>query len=131
MKERSRTNVTRVVTLLLVLVVFASALSACSKPGTQSPDPTAKPTDAVETSKPAEEPNKEEDPFYIEGGEGVTLTYWLPMNDYQSQYFTTMAEHPFYEWLEEKTGVKVEFIHPTYEQKDQQLTLMISSGELF
>ena len=70
-------------------------------------------------------------PLYIEVSEGITLTYWIPMTSAQAQYYTTLAEHPYFIWLEEQTGVRVEFIHPSEDQMDQQLNLMIAGGEFY
>lgn len=73
----------------------------------------------------------ESSPLYIEGSEGVTLTYWIPMDSVQSQYYTNLNEHPFYQWLEEQTGVHIEFIHPSEEQMSTQFTLMMASGNYY
>jgi putative aldouronate transport system substrate-binding protein len=74
---------------------------------------------------------EESDPFFIEGGEGKTLTVWVPMDYIASMTFTSLAEHPFFQWLEEKTGVSVTFVHPTWEQLEQQMTQMITTGEYY
>lgn len=74
---------------------------------------------------------QEKDSLTIEGGDGVTLTYWIPMENPLPQYYTTLAEHPYFIWLKEQTGVTVEFIHPTFEQMEQQLNLMIASGKFY
>lgn len=71
------------------------------------------------------------DSLAIEGGEGVTLSYWIPMDSYQLQQYNTLAEHPYFIWLEEQTGVHIDFIHPTYEQMEQQLNLMMASGNYY
>ena len=44
-------------------------------------------------------------PLWIEGAEGKTLTYWIPIDSQAAQYFETYAEHPFFQWMEEQTGV--------------------------
>ncbi len=67
-------------------------------------------------------------PLYIEGSEGVTLTYWIPMSSTQTQYFSNLSEHPFWQWMEAQTGVHVEFIHPSEDQMATQATLMMASG---
>ena len=70
-------------------------------------------------------------PLYIEGSEGVTLTYWIPMSGTQTQYFSNLSEHPFWQWMEEQTGVHVEFVHPSEEQMATQATLMMASGKYY
>ena len=70
-------------------------------------------------------------PLYIEGSEGVTLTYWIPIDSTAAQHYETLAEHPYFQWLKEQTGVNVEFIHPSYEQMEQQMNLMIASNKYY
>lgn len=67
--------------------------------------------------------------FWI--GDDITLTYWIPMDSAQAQKYTTLAEHPVMQWMQEQTGVTVEFIHPSYEQQDQQYNLMLTSNNLY
>ncbi len=74
---------------------------------------------------------EEKSPLYIEGSEGVTLTYWVPMSGTQAQYYDNLNDHPFYQWLEEQTGVHIEFIHPSEEQMSTQFTLMLASGQYY
>ena len=46
------------------------------------------------------------------------------------QKYTTLAEHPTI-WLKEQTGVNIEFIHPSWDQMDQQMNLMVTSGNYY
>lgn len=110
--------------VMLILALLVVTAGACGQETT-----TTTTSGSGTTTTTGGDPS--DDPFYIEGAEGKTFTYWSTMRNYESQYFTTMAEHPYYQWLEEKTGVKIEFIHPSWEQVDQQLTLMISSREFY
>ena len=74
---------------------------------------------------------EEKSPLYIEGGEGVTLTYWIPMSSVQTQYFEDLNDHPFYQWMEEQTGVHIEFVHPSEEVMSTQFSMMQSSGNYY
>ena len=69
--------------------------------------------------------------LFIEGSEGVTITVWTGMNSTLAQYFTCYSQHPYFIWKYEQTGLNVEFVHPTWDQKDLQLTMMIASGDFF
>ncbi|MBO4367341.1 MAG: hypothetical protein J5859_01395, partial [Clostridia bacterium] len=60
-----------------------------------------------------------------------TLTYWIPIDYSSAQVYDSYADHPFFKWMEEKTGVKITFIHPSEEQMDQQFNLMVSSGKYY
>lgn len=133
MDKQKKNRKYRVVSVILVVLLIFSILVSCTGPDDKD---IAKPTNQVPDVTGDGDPEKPggrdpDDPLYIEGGEGVTLTYWSTMDDYQTQYFTTFAEHPFYQWFEERTGVKVEFIHTSWEQREQQLTMMISSKKFY
>ena len=74
---------------------------------------------------------EEKSDLYIEGSEGVTLTYWIPMSSVQTQYFEDLNDHPFYQWLEKETGVHIEFVHPSEEVMSTQFSMMQSSGNYY
>lgn len=134
MGNTSKPTTFRIIATALVLLISISMFVSCSKQTENQPDkPTDQKPDTTEIgdSEGTKEKDPSDDLLYIEGGEGVTLTYWSTMDDAQTQYFTTMAEHTFYQWFEERTGVKVEFIHTPWEQREQQLTLMISTGNFY
>ncbi len=123
---KSKEDCFRIFAAILSLVILIGVLGSCSSD--EKPEET--------TSKPEETTSKTEDSkptgaLHIEGGEDVTLTYWIPMEGIQAQEFASLAEHPYYIWFEEETGVTIEFIHPTWEQTESQLTMMISSGNFY
>ncbi len=60
-----------------------------------------------------------------------TISWWIPMDGKTTQYFEDYSEHPFFQWMHEKTGVTVEFYHYAIEQKDTQLQLMINSDNYY
>lgn len=64
-----------------------------------------------------------------DGGE-VKLTYWAPLYSHYSPTYTNMGETPFYQELQKRTGVELEFIHPTVGQENEQFNLMVASGDL-
>ncbi len=70
-------------------------------------------------------------PLWIEGAEGKTLTWWVPIDGTSAQYMETWEDHPFFQWMEEQTGVHVEFIHPSIEQMEQQFNLMMNSNNYY
>ena len=59
------------------------------------------------------------------------LTYWIPIGATNAQHYTDMSEHPFYIWLEEQTGVHINFIHPSWEQMNQQFNLMMTNNDYY
>ena len=115
---------TRIFFIFLCSSMIAGIFSACRSGGN-----TESSTDSQTNSQPSD--SGERGPLYIEGSEGITLTYWIPLDGVQAQNFTTLAEHPYFMWLKDQTGVNVEFIHPSIEQADQQLNLMIASKKFY
>lgn len=62
--------------------------------------------------------------------EGVTLTCWMPLSPAASKYITTMGESPAWQEYQKRTGVTIEFIHPTPNQEREQFNLLIASNNL-
>lgn len=60
-----------------------------------------------------------------------TLTWWIPMDPVNAEYYETYADHPFFKWMEQETGVHVVFEHPSYEQMEQQFNAMVAEGEFY
>lgn len=121
----------RILTVTLCAAVAAGMLSSCGSGESGSSSASGTTSSSKTSSASSQSSGSDKGPLYIEGSEGVTLTYWIPMDSTPAQYFSTLAEHPYFAWLEEQTGVTVEFIHPSYEQMDQQLNLMIASGDFY
>ena len=44
--------------------------------------------------------------------EGVTLTYWMPINSGAANFISSYDENPSYQAVQANTGVDIEFIHP-------------------
>ncbi len=59
--------------------------------------------------------------------EGDTLTYWMMLSATDRVEIRNLAETPLGKALEERTGIKVEYIHP---DGDEQFNLMLASGDL-
>ena len=66
-----------------------------------------------------------------ENSDGIpTLTYWCPFYANYTGVFNSLNDTPFYKGLEERTGVRLNFIHPPADQVEEGFDLMISSGDL-
>ncbi|MBD2847991.1 extracellular solute-binding protein [Paenibacillus sp. IB182496] len=68
------------------------------------------------------------------GGSGETapvkLTYWVAMDGNASRSLGSYSEMLFFQELEKRTGVEVEFQHPAVGSEKEQFNLMIASGNL-
>lgn len=59
----------------------------------------------------------------------VVLTYNVRMDSVLAGEVTSLNETPFAKELEARTGIKVEYQHPTVGQEHESFNLMIASGE--
>jgi putative aldouronate transport system substrate-binding protein len=60
----------------------------------------------------------------------VTLTYWVAVNQNMAANYANLADTPFGKTRQEKTGVKVQYIHPPAGADTEQFNLIIASGDL-
>lgn len=125
----------KVIALFLAMVMLLSCMTACGQKQetTEEPDP-APATEPEQTQEPAKEqetePAEETEESYlplVKNGEEATLTIGLAQSvnveNYDTNYFT--------QYIEEKTGINLEFVYFSGSSSDvaTQLALMISSGE--
>ena len=59
-----------------------------------------------------------------------TLTCWIDFDSIVAQYFNDYNDTPFFQWLEEQTGVHVEFQYYNSEQYEQQMNLMLATHQI-
>lgn len=109
----------RILGLFLVLALSVSLFAACGSAGKD----TASTTAAQESSKQTEATTEAKKP--------ITIKYWVDMpSDKVAPVYKNMAEIEMYKELENRTGVKVEFLHPPAGQANEQFNLMIASRDL-
>lgn len=60
----------------------------------------------------------------------TTLTLWMPMTANISTSAANFGELPVAQALEEKTGIKVEYSHPSLTNREEKFNLMVASGDL-
>ena len=68
--------------------------------------------------------------YPVAEAEGKKITFWKELDTGVSQIAPSENETQFTKWLEEDTGIDVEFIHPPAGQGSEKFNLMIASGEL-
>ena len=59
-----------------------------------------------------------------------TLDFWIALNSNVAASEATLNDTPFAEYLTEATGIKVNYIHPTYGSESEGFTLMLAGGDL-
>jgi putative aldouronate transport system substrate-binding protein len=97
--------------VLLTLSMAASIMAGCGK------------KEPVVTTPISPAPTESSYPLKTD----ATLKYWVSFTPAASINVKNMSELPYYKELEKKTGVKIEFIHPT---SNEQFNLMLASGDL-
>jgi putative aldouronate transport system substrate-binding protein len=69
-------------------------------------------------------------PLSGKSGGQIKFKYWMPIMNAAIQFINSYAENPAYQEIQKKTGVTIEFIHPTLGQQQEQFNLIIASGDL-
>ena len=59
-----------------------------------------------------------------------TLTCWIDFDGTIAQYYNDYNDTPFYKWLEEQTGVHIDFQYYNEEQYEQQMNLMLATRQI-
>lgn len=104
----------KILTAILVCAVLTGMMSGC---GNEKKTISSAVIDEVTTP----------DTYPIETDE--TLTYYVTMDSTLTNVAASMNETEFAKALIEKTGINVEFQHPTIGQETESFNLMIASGE--
>ncbi|CAM4137840.1 extracellular solute-binding protein [Paenibacillus alkaliterrae] len=107
--------------LLLASALLVSLLAGCSGANSKKEDP------AKNDPKPAENNPATEQK---EAAYPASFSYWVGLNGNVAATLADYSELKVYKKLEENTGTKVEFKHPSTDpaQAEEQFNLMIASG---
>lgn len=116
MKKNS--TVKRVLALGLSAAMVSATLAGCGQK-TESGQTAETGTDAATTAA------ADSDKPYA----GTTLTWYTKLNANVSDSYANLGETPWAQYVMEKTGIKIEFQHPTQGSEDEAFAVMIASGE--
>ena len=112
--------------LILAAFLTVSLFAGCAKENGDNDEPnkgqdmdTGKGDDAVTEAQ--------EEEFSYPMDTNVKVTWWHGLNPNVSKSFESANETEFAKELEKKTGIDIEFMHPT---SDEQFGLMVATGEL-
>lgn len=127
---RKRFSAKRVTALAMTAAMTVASLSGCG-----SSDKPAETTKAPETTTAAAGGSAESTAAGTEAlasdkpYEGVKLTWWTRLNANVSATYPNQGDTPWAQYVKEKTGIEVEFIHPTVGSEDEEFSIMVASGE--
>lgn len=100
----------KIIASFITVALVGSLFAGCSSSG------SGKTEGAAATKQPTAEP--------------VKLSYWVAMPGDTSRSLKSLNDSLFYQELEKKTNVKVDFQHPAAGNGNEQFNLMIASGKL-
>ncbi|OON85040.1 hypothetical protein BXO88_14425 [Oribacterium sp. C9] len=61
--------------------------------------------------------------------EGVKLTWWTTLNANVSSNYQNLGDTPWAKYVQEQTGIEIEFQHPTQGSESEDFAVMTASGE--
>lgn len=123
--------------LLLALLMMCSLLAGCGNNGDENPSTEPTSSDTVST-EPSELPSYEApdegsdtDIYEVQlplTEDTVSFDYWVP-NGSTFDGFSTYADNLFYQWMEEQTGVHLNFNHPAVGGESEAFQTMVLSQD--
>lgn len=126
-------KIKHLISLLLVFVMIGAAFAGCTQDKDSNgakPDPTETAKGNQSTTDESDKTNDEKEPeeeFSYPMDTDVKLTWWFNMNPNVSANYTNAGETEFSKELMKRTGIEIEFMHPT---SDEQFGLMVATGDL-
>lgn len=60
---------------------------------------------------------------------GTKLTWWTKLNANVSSTYPNLGDTPWAQYVQEQTGIEIEFIHPTVGSENEEFAIMVASGE--
>ena len=104
---------------LLVFMIICLAMQAVFAGGTrQSGAATSAVTGPVNVTYP------------ITTAGAKSLSFWLPIQPAAARHISSYKEQPAYQLVEKNTGIDVTYIHPAAGQEQEQLGLLLASGDI-
>ena len=119
MKKNS--SLKRSLAMGMAVAMVGATLAGCGGSSYAAASSTAESTAGSEA---AAEPANAEKPY-----EGTTLTWYTKLNANVSDNYTNLGETPWAQYVEEKTGIHIEFQHPTQGSENEEFAVMVASGE--
>ena len=105
--------------IIMTVALAVGSLGGCGNSATSSMESSSQ--DGTDNVVSAESVSDEEK---------ITLTYWIPMNSSLAQVEQSYDNTLYYQELQERLNIDIEFQHPPVGQESEQFQLMIASGEL-
>lgn len=127
------TTVKRVTAMAMAASMAAVSLAGCGSSGSSTPETTtakaAEAGSAAGTTAAAGGETTAAEGTSDKPYDGVKLTWWTKLNANVSSTYPNLSETPWAQYVKERTGIEVEFIHPTVGADKEEFSIMVASGE--
>lgn len=128
-----RKTARQVSAMAMAAAMLSVTLAGCGSSESANTSTTAAPTTAAaaeaaggESAAPAEAeaPAASDKPY-----EGTKLTWWTKLNANVSATYPNLGDTPWAQYVQEQTGIEIEFIHPTVGSEKEEFSILVASGE--
>lgn len=120
MKKQS--TLKRALALGMSATMVSATLAGCG--GSASSTAATSTETASSAATEAEATTDSDKPFA-----GTTLTWYTTLNGNVSDNFANLGDTPWAKYVEEQTGITIEFQHPTQGSEAEEFAVMLASGE--
>ena len=122
MKKQS--SLKRVAAMGMAVAMVGATMAGCGGAASSTSEP-ASTADSTSTAASDSATTEENDKPYA----GTTLTWYSKLNANVSDNYTNAGETPWAKYVEERTGIHIEYQHPTQGSENEEFAVMVASGE--
>lgn len=123
MKKQS--TLKRALALGMSAAMVGATLAGCGGSASSTAESTAASTEASSAATAEDNATTDNDKPYA----GTTLTWYTTLNGNVSDNFSNLGETPWAKYVQERTGITIEFQHPTQGSEAEEFAVMLASGE--
>lgn len=123
----------KVLCVVLLLTLIFTTLVACNTkpaPAEPTPAPTAASSSGDSSSETAQTADNDGTFKLPIVSEPFTITIWKAAGDVVYKTMSNLSEGAYWKEMEARTGIHVDFIHPSVGQETQSLNLLLASDDL-
>ena len=121
----------RILSMILMVVLTFSFLSGCGKTDSSSQtSTTSQQQESKSTSSQASSEQQVDSAALPIVKEPITIKWWIKMLPGVAATLKSYNEISCIKELEKRTGIKIEFIHPTLGQEENSFNLLLASNDL-
>lgn len=121
--------------LIVVMVIVSTVLAGCSKNSTKDEVSSTKgnmenQTNSTKTQEKGTDTGSSNTQKLPIVDKSLTLTYFSALHPTEAKILNSLDDNEAIKYLQEVTGIDIEFIHPPVGQEKEQFNIMIASNDL-